>query len=318
MKKNTFLLLLFITVNGLVNASGLKPIIETFKFATLEEGRKMLASEDEYTDQWSDFDIKSKFQKENSDKATLLMHASNQVREWSIEEKNRILQVLENFVSSVDSLGLSIKMPDEIYFIKSTAEEEGGAAGYTRVNFIVLKDEMVASDSPMLKHLIVHEIFHILSRHDAEMRRKLYNIIGFKMMDQITYPDSIKDYMVSNPDAPLADSYINLTVKGDSVACVMIIYSKRPYTGGSFFEYLNIGLLSLSLEGKKEPLLENDHPIIYTINEVDNLFTQIGKNTNYIINPEEILADNFTFLINGANDLPSQWVVDEMQKVLAK
>ena len=30
--------------------------------------------------------------------------------------------------------------------------------------------------------------------------------------------------------------------------------------------------------------------------EVNNFFEQIGRNTNYIIHPDEVLADNFIFL----------------------
>ena len=43
---------------------------------------------------------------------------------------------------------------------------------------------------------------------------------------------------------------------------------------------------------------------------------QVGTNTDYIIHPEEILADNFVFLINGRVDLPSQRVVQEMGRIL--
>jgi hypothetical protein len=43
---------------------------------------------------------------------------------------------------------------------------------------------------------------------------------------------------------------------------------------------------------------------------------QVGRNTTYIIHPEEILADNFVLLIDGRINLPTQRVVEEMGKVL--
>ena len=43
---------------------------------------------------------------------------------------------------------------------------------------------------------------------------------------------------------------------------------------------------------------------------------QIGDNTKYIIHPEEILADNFVFLLDGRIDLPTPRVVEAMGNVL--
>lgn len=97
----------------------------------------------------------------------------------------------------------------------------------------------------------------------------------------------------------------------------MILYSKQPYESGSFFKYLTIGLLQLKGNKTKEIDYDNEHnAIIYELDEVENFIEQIGRNTNYIIDPEEALAENFVFAINNKKDMPSQNIVDKIQQLL--
>jgi hypothetical protein len=42
---------------------------------------------------------------------------------------------------------------------------------------------------------------------------------------------------------------------------------------------------------------------------------RIGRNTEYIIHPEEILADNFVLLVNGAK-APSPEILQKLDAVL--
>ena len=49
---------------------------------------------------------------------------------------------------------------------------------------------------------------------------------------------------------------------------------------------------------------------------VTNFEEQIGRNTGYIIHPEEILADNFAHLIIETKNLPNPEIVAEIAKVL--
>jgi hypothetical protein len=45
---------------------------------------------------------------------------------------------------------------------------------------------------------------------------------------------------------------------------------------------------------------------------------KIGRNTTYIIHPEEILADNFVHLVRQREKLATPRIVEELQKVLEK
>ena len=43
---------------------------------------------------------------------------------------------------------------------------------------------------------------------------------------------------------------------------------------------------------------------------------QIGKNTGYIIHPDEILADNFIQLVKENKKVPTPKIIEQMQSVL--
>lgn len=42
----------------------------------------------------------------------------------------------------------------------------------------------------------------------------------------------------------------------------------------------------------------------------------MGRNTGYIIHPEEILADNFKLLATGAENVPSPQILEKMRVIL--
>ncbi len=50
--------------------------------------------------------------------------------------------------------------------------------------------------------------------------------------------------------------------------------------------------------------------------DISGFFEKIGKNTNYIIHPEEILADNFSFMVLQKRNLPSPVIVKKLKKIL--
>jgi len=62
--------------------------------------------------------------------------------------------------------------------------------------------------------------------------------------------------------------------------------------------------------------MREGQPVFYLFNEVTNFLDQVGTNTQYIIHPEEILADNFTELMMGQSEVPDQWLLDEMKTFL--
>lgn len=271
------------------------------KYASLNKAQDLLLKEDLFTNSWSMFDVDSRMGKSGSTKAELLQHIKEQVREWSDKEKTQLSTIIASIDTCLQAQQLHLSYPKEIYLIKSTMLEEGGAMGYTRGNYIVLNEVVCTKPAEKIQKLITHELFHVLTRHNTDFKKSMYHLIGFQLMNSIDYPKTLKELRITNPDAPQTDSYITLKINDKSVDCMMVLYANKPYEGGRFFDYLQSGFMALT--PSKEVAYKNDEPIVYTLNEVANFFEQVGRNTNYIIHPEEILADNFAFTVLGKEAL---------------
>ncbi|TLX74563.1 hypothetical protein E9993_11600 [Labilibacter sediminis] len=314
MKKLT---LIGILITGFItHGFGSELLTDKIKFASIEKANELLTQEDDFTKSWSQFDIDSRMHKKNSTREELFDFITKQTREWTVEEQNKILSIFKGIDKQIEQQGFKINFPNEIYFVKTTANEEGGAGGYTRASYIVLKDDILSQAKEGLKKTIIHELFHILTRNSPEFRKEMYQIIGFKLMNEVAYPEKLKDYRITNPDAPQVDSYISIKAEGQRKDCMMILYSNQDYNGGDFFKYLNVGFLSLKGDSVKTIEYIGDKPVIYTFKQVTGFFEQIGRNTQYIIHPEEILADNFAFAILNKSGLQNPEIVNEIKKKL--
>ncbi len=303
-------------IGFIANGFGAESLVDRVRFASIDKANALLTQEDAFTESWSPFDIDSRMHKPNSTREELFEYIAKQTREWTEKEKNELISIFEEVDKQIENQGFKIDFPEEIYFVKTTTKEEGGAEGYTRGNYIVLKDDIISQPTGDLKKLVVHELFHVLTRNNPEFRKEMYAIIGFNLMNDVAYPENLKSHRITNPDAPQTDSYIDLNVDEASKSCMMILYANQDYSGGDFFKYLNVGFLCLKGDTLKTIAYKNDKPVIYTMSQVSGFFEQVGKNTQYIIHPEEILADNFAFAILGTTGLPNQEIVNKIKEKL--
>jgi hypothetical protein len=286
------------------------------QFLTVEKARQLLSIDDAYTLNWSQFDLDARVHKKGSTKAEQIKQMQTELREWTLSEKDRLKEQFILIDKLIANSRYRLIMPDTINFIKSTLKDEGGAEGYTRGNQIVLKNNISQLSDEKLQAIIIHELFHVLTRYNAQFRKDMYKIIGFTLCNEIAYPENLKNYKISNPDAPFKDSFITLTKENQQVDCMMILYANADYTTGSFFDYLTIGLLKLKGSKHKEIDYIAGKAQVYSLDEVSGFFEQVGKNTGYIIDPEEALADNFVFALQGKTGLDSQWIVFRVQQRL--
>lgn len=213
--------------------------------------------------------------------------------------------------------------PERILLVKTTGNEEGGAAYCRGDNVIVLPQKVLDNSPRPIGDLLLHELFHILSRNDAELRDALYAIVGFKPCPEIDLPESLKPRKITNPDAPRIEHYLEVTVDGEAVPVVPALLSSDdeydPASGKSFFAYLTFKLLAVAPAGDRwQPRYLGSEPWLLDIADVDGFHEQIGSNTGYIIHPEEVLADNFVLLANGKRDVPSPEILERMHRVLTE
>lgn len=169
------------------------------------------------------------------------------------------------------------------------------------------------ADPGLLKRTIAHELFHILSRENPALREKLYASIGFTKCAEVEFPSELGSRRITNPDAPRNDHAIGVRIRGEEVRAVPILFSKAAKydvdSDGEFFNYLQLSFIQV-------PGTSAAQPVLATPQEVSGFFEQVGRNTNYIIHPEEILADNFALLILDEHNVPSPEILEKMRRIL--
>lgn len=315
--KHQFLVVLCVAISTVASwAQSNKFANSVFRFATRAEAQMLITELDDYTRNWNQFDIDVRLQKPQGRKSALLQFAMDQTLNWSDEEKARISKTMKSLDTEIKKQKYNLEFPKEIVFVKTTQKEEGNAEAYTRMNWIAIGEEALKSSSDTdLKYLVAHELFHLLTRQNAHFKKDMYQIIGFEVAEkEILFPSDLAEIRISNPDISRYDSYGTFTIGGQKQYCTMVIYTDKPYNGNTLFDYMKIGLVPLN--GEFIPVQKSGKTIIYSLDEAEDFYTQVGKNTSYVINPEEIMADNFAYTLIGKKDLPNPEIIQKTQKVL--
>lgn len=290
------------------------------EFASVEKGRRILATSDRYIERMSPFDRASRMRTDRDvSKDEFLRFVGKSVLPWETFERRNVESAIRLIQPRLAKL--SVNFPKTLYMVKTTGDEEGGAA-YTRGNAIVIPVPLISPSHTELARIISHELFHIVSTHNDELRERLYRLIGFEKCNEVELPPALAARKISNPDAPRNDHRIRVRLGRDLVWAIPIIFSNDRYDasrGGSFFDYLQFRLLLVEGTGSRvRPVYDGTGPRLVEVDQVTEFFDQVGRNTEYVVHPEEILADNFALLVLGKRDLPTPAIPNRMWELLTK
>jgi hypothetical protein len=295
----------------------------TMHFASQSEGRQVLVVKDDFVQRLSPFDRSARMK---TDKAVseggLLEFIGKNVVDWTKEETQAVQAAIEAMQPLFRDLPLSL--PPTVQLVKTTGAEEGNAA-YTRSTAIVLPKAVLGKSQQELQQLICHELFHILSRQNPVLREELYGIIGFTKCNEIKLPPELERRKLTNPDAPRNDHFIRLQIDGhESLAVPVLLSSVETYDvkrGGEFFAYLQFQFLVVEKDRGSTNLnavSQGSSPKLVGMERVSGFMEQVGRNTDYIIHPEEILADNFALLVLNNHKAASPEILRKMREVLMR
>lgn len=280
----------------------------------------IVVTEDDYTRVLSEYDRKAGM---NSDsivtQAEYLQHLARNVKNWDDSTVARFEIFSKNISPRLSAL--NIVLPEKIIMINTTSKEIGGAAAaYTRQNAIMLSYQVLSSPDSLLQDVFIHEIFHVYSRQNPQKQEELYKIVGFRKTNEIEVPEAWQKRLITNPDAPLMNTVIDVKKDGEEITVTPFIYAFKPYDPkgrSGIFQSLVFELLKVEdKNGRVEAVFKNNLPVTFQVRDVKDYWDQIGRNTNYIIHPEEIIASNFVFLVNEKKDLKNPEIVEEMKQVI--
>lgn len=291
-------------------------------FATLEQAREWVTQEDDFIRALGPFDRSARLKcDEPVTQEKFLAHVRAQPRAWTDGERKQVTMVINALRDKIAHLNL--RLPPDIYLVKTTGQEEGGAA-HCRGVAIVLPETVLNTSLDRLEGLITHELFHIYTTHHPDRLAELYAIVGFRWCEDIPLPDSLRPYKITNPDAPRLNMYIEVDVEGELIPVTPVLLSRastyNPNDEDTFLGYLQRKLLVLKLDsGRATPRLRaNGQPWLLDEQEVPDYERRTHLNTGYIIHPEEILAENFRLLVLGHTEVPSPEVMTALYDALIK
>jgi hypothetical protein len=281
---------------------------QSFELASAEQARRVLGDRDDFVKRMSQFDRAARMKTDRAvSENEYLAFAAAAARDWDDAEKQAVNAALQSIEGPLRTLTLPLR--GRVQIVKTTGEEEGSAA-YTRGRAVILPARLIAKTEGLPK-LLAHELFHIASS-DEQFADTLYATIGFLPCKERPYPPELTARKLTNPDAPRHDHCIAVTLEGMPASVTPILYSRTATydttRGGEFFEYLQLGLLVV------EP--PRDPPRVVGMRDVTGFFEQVGENTQYVIHPEEILADNFSQLVVGETNVKSPEVHQKMRLAL--
>jgi hypothetical protein len=274
-------------------------------FADLHLARKILGHKDPWAKQLSDFDMGVRQQTaEPTNLHEFLDFAAAAGLRWTAQEKASWKAVIDRLSDAMK--GLNLHVPN-IDLVKTSGKEEFDAA-YTRRRAIMFPESATSlptDDQRLAYFLLAHEVFHVLSRADARLRDDLYALLGFKTVEGFAYPAELEERRISNPDAFEYLHTLTVQAGSESVDVLPVIQSLLPLHEviklPNFFDALDIVLLSVDTSTGDAHRDSNGDLIKYNFGNT-NWVPLMARNTGFIIQPEEVLADNFATLMEWRAD----------------
>lgn len=315
-----FILVLLVYSNTLLAGLMLNKNSEIV-FASVAQGQEILGRVDDFVQQLSPFDRGARM-KTNQTVSTkqYLQFVRQHVQSWTHQDRQKLTIA---FATVSKALAIyPLNFPAKILMVKTSGAEEADAA-YTRTNAIMLGNTQMAFSQEALQFLLFHELFHLLTRSNATLKQQLYQTIGFYRADNLRFPATLSHRKMTNPDAPFNDHFIRLKHQQKTIYAVPVLLANSDQydlkKGGDFFSYLQFKLLVVNHQTKTRALdaiLTAGQPELLAVADVPDFFTQVGRNTDYIIHPEEILAENFALLLMGAKNLKNPELTKKIKHLL--
>lgn len=265
----------------------------TARFATVEEGKRLMRERTLFHNQISEQMLPFFLQKKGGTLEEYIEYSEAQVMEFTPEEMQRVNDTMDWLTAQLEKHGLMLPDPGEIMFVKSTCQETLGAAGYTSEGNIFLAWFVYTPQyytDEMFRELVVHELSHCLSRQYPEYQEALYSLIHFTLLDQdIEVPEEIRNQIIANPDVEHHNSCATFTINGEKKDCYLVFLTDSVFEkpGDTFFSGMYSGIVPL------------DGSRIYRVEEVEDFWDVVGRNTDYVEDPEEAMATNFAYAITN-------------------
>ena len=283
-------------------------------FASKEKGKELISAEDDFLSRVQGLERQLRLSSEDPvSQEEYVEQLKSGVLEWTKEDREKMATAVAEIAKAFEAYELPF--PPEVYLTRVSREVEQNAPHCRGAN-VICPDSLLSGRR--LTKVMTHELFHVLSNQNAELRHKMYEVIGFIKCNEIELPGSLLKRRLTNPDASKYEHFVELEHDGKKIMATPFIQSRKPeYAPGGLFGNMDLKLLVLEKPGEKVVVkLEDGEPVLLEVSAVPDYLKKIGNNTGYIIHPEETMADNFVLLMLNPDGAKDPWVVRGLGKVL--
>jgi hypothetical protein len=256
-------------------------------------------------------------------------YLTDDVAAFTASERKHIDVVMLEIFQTCQSISPGL-FPKQIRLVKTRGRHYGDGVYYTREDCIVIPQNVLNDyDEKGFKETMYHEVWHIISRYNPELQKKAYALIGYTPVSnkKTWIPTRLRDRVIYNPDGVEPWWQITLTdAAGNTRNCIPLLHTtKEGYQTDmkEFFGYLQFNLYPI--EGGKVITKSDSLTSPIQLANEPSFYQQITDNTNYIIHPDEVIADNFMFIMTTAHDVmkrqrfskPGNDLLVQLEKLLA-
>ncbi len=172
------------------------------EFADFKNARRILCGRDEFVLQMKPFERKLRMRGERASIDNYLAFLERNILDWEDDEKQVILESIE--IVNELMCDMNLMMEQKLVFIKTTGKEEWDGV-YTRANAIVMPQSRLASarSKGRFSRLILHELYHVITRKSPRMRTAMDRLIGFHSVipSRVRIPPELEKRSLTNPDS---------------------------------------------------------------------------------------------------------------------
>jgi hypothetical protein len=293
----------------------------TLAFASPEEAAAILGASDPFTRAMNLLDRRIRVQSRAAvTEMVVLEFLRTQAVAWSADERRRLQPMFDDV--SARTRTVAPMLAGRVPVVRSTSAVESGLP-HTRGGAIVLPERTLGWTDPEIRRVLAHELFHILTRRDPALRDRLYAAIGFRPCAAVDVPADMTAMKLTNPDAPEERFAVLVRYLGVELEVVPRVLSTAKDLAAALATPLDgqveVWFVAIARDGDRcRAVIGPDGPVRLLPRDLENFFEQVGRNTRYVIHPEEILADNFARLVLGERSVPSPDVLDRLRKALAE
>lgn len=295
------------------------------RFASADEGKNLLLSENDYYGSFTQNDIEYRMTRSGATLDELLEVSAHEVKDFTIIDKYLIDRQLAKMARKIKKNGYDLPSVGEVVYIKTDMIVENGicrgATGYTHgtniyLNSVSILTSAIPEAGDYFESLMWHEYYHCLSRNNPEFRKEMYSLINFTVADEdFEMPPSVQAMYVSNPDVEHHDSYATFNIGGKDIDCYTVTVKLKKFADVQSEEDAETVPVLVPIDGTDT---------YYIMEKESNYQDVFGKNTDYVDDPEECMAKNFSFAMQygiegkGGEGYPNPEIIQGVIDIVSK